>query len=427
MSSLGGFSARVRVGGLVSLMFATLALISAQPAGAVLGGVAEPVNYAPWQAEIAAFAPVKNGAEAGVELIDCGGVVISERWILTAAHCVLNPETGVPLPVATIGAVAGTSNFFIKEPTEQDREVTAVRVDPHFVFSSAPTHVGANDLAVVEVSTPFAFDQLVEPIALASTAVQLKEGTPVEVTGYGAQSSTEQSGKLYSLSTKLIAGSECGGEAGAFLCASTPTGSTCFGDSGSGLTLPGVTPKLIGIVDTLEPLGGEACTAGAKNAFVNLTNSAIREFIGTIPPPTQTTTKSPPTTPKEETKTPETPKTSEPLARSSIRTAATKLSFSGGNAVVKLECSGTATCKGKLTLTAVETVKVKGKSKKKTVTLGTATFTVAGGRAGTIKIKLSPYGRAQVKSTHGHLKASLAIVGIETEPTHKRTETVTIA
>ena len=117
----------------------------------------------------------------------------------------------------------------------------------------------------------------------------------------------------------------------------------------------------------------------------------------------------------------------QPVAKSSISSTATKLSFSGGNAVVKLECSGTTTCKGKLTLAAVETVKVKGKSKKKTVTLGTATFTVAGGRAGTIKIKLSPYGRAQVKSTHGHLKASLAIVGIETEPTHKRTETVTIA
>jgi broad specificity phosphatase PhoE len=61
-----------------------------------------------------------------------------------------------------------------------------------------------------------------------------------------------------------------------------------------------------------------------------------------------------------------------------------------------------------------------------TVVIGTASFSIAGGGQARVKIKLSAFGRAQVKATHGHLQAVLETVGYETEPTHKRSQDVTI-
>jgi hypothetical protein len=99
---------------------------------------------------------------------------------------------------------------------------------------------------------------------------------------------------------------------------------------------------------------------------------------------------------------------------------------SNGGAVVKLACTGSRECHGKLTLTAKRTTRVKGKRHVTTVVIGTASFSIAGGGQARVKIKLSAFGRAQVKATHGHLQAVLETVGYETEPTHKRSQDVTI-
>jgi hypothetical protein len=77
-----------------------------------------------------------------------------------------------------------------------------------------------------------------------------------------------------------------GGEVDAvFLCASTPTGAGCNGDSGSGLTY-GSIPVLVGIMDTGEIVSGEPCSGGSDNGFVNVAAPEIREFIeGSENPP----------------------------------------------------------------------------------------------------------------------------------------------
>jgi hypothetical protein len=164
----------------------------------------------------------------------------------------------------------------------------------------------------------------------------------------------------------------------------------------------------------VEPSSGETCSAGAKDAYVDLTSAGVREFI-------QGVSKSGSGGQQEGTG------GGQGNVKSSVRTTTRKLTVSRGDAIVKLACTGAARCKGKLTLTAVKVVNVKGRKRKETVTVGTAAFTIAAGRSETIKIKLSAYGRAQVKSTHGHLKASLSIRGIETEPTHARSEAVTVS
>ena len=82
-------------------------------------------------------------------------------------------------------------------------------------------------------------------------------------------------------------------------------------------------------------------------------------------------------------------------------------------ALIKLTCTGTATCRGKLTLTAKSAGK-KGKNGKPKK-IGTAAFSIPAGKTKTIKLTLSRTGRAFLSAAHGHLSASLTI--LKTFPT----------
>ncbi len=81
-----------------------------------------------------------------------------------------------------------------------------------------------------------------------------------------------------------------------------------------------------------------------------------------------------------------------------------------GDALVKVDCTGTASCRAKLTLKAKMAVQVKGKRTLRTVTIGTRAFlSVLAGKTATAQIKLNATGR-KLLSDHGHLKAELALV-----------------
>ena len=107
------------------------------------------------------------------------------------------------------------------------------------------------------------------------------EGTSVNLTGYGAESTGgELTGELHSLGMTLAFSRRCGGAADAlFLCASTPSGSLCSGDSGSGLTTTSATKTVVGVTDTVEVISGQPCLNGAIGGFVNVAAPEIKDFI----------------------------------------------------------------------------------------------------------------------------------------------------
>jgi PKD repeat protein len=110
------------------------------------------------------------------------------------------------------------------------------------------------------------------------------------------------------------------------------------------------------------------------------------------------------------------------LPTGSVALLATKISIgANGSGPVKLSCTGTAACSGRLTLT----VKVKSRHKRtRTVTLGSASFSIAAGATGTVTLKLSAAGRAQLKAAHGHLGAVLSIAKSSPVPASTQTRTV---
>jgi hypothetical protein len=460
---------------------------------AIVGGNPVLITQAPWQVEIETGIPSKPG-----KALRCGGSILDSVHILTAAHCVLEPETNIRIPPKEVLVLAGTSNFISPDPTIQISGVTSIRVHPYYSNITGPTSPDPDDVALLELEKPLALSSTpgttADSIALVPPGSNAPEGTPVNLTGFGRQTPNEPpNGQLYSLGMTVGFSRQCGGEDDALLvCASSPTGSVCKGDSGSGLTSVGSPFTLVGVTDTGEVIAHEPCRNGALGGFANLAAPEIRSFIegNENPPqaprgghascrlheppivgtsaicqpgiwnnnPTFTymfvdsktgqilqSGESPnyqfaptdmgrvisfevlasnaggtgigrvvfenPIGPAPQTPSlPQAPPTLKLLSRLSL--AGANIIVKGTGAQVKLRCEGTATCTGKLVLTAKIASKSKGKKrsrKTRAVKIGTASFSIAAGATATVELGLNGVGRALLKVGHGRLGAQLKI------------------
>jgi hypothetical protein len=249
---------------------------------AIVGGGEIPVTLAPWQVEVEEVIPV---AEGGPKVFICGGSILSTTKVVTAAHCVFNASKQVP--AADILVTAGTSDFKKPELEAQQVKVSEIRVHPDYAPNPGTELDAPDDVAVLELEQPLVFGPAIRQIELAAAGTALPEGTAVDVAGFGEENPlTELSGMLNSIGMNLVSSHDCGDEADAlFLCARTENGSVCFGDSGSGLTVPGSPAMpgglpakpvtLVGVTDTTE----ETCADDALAGFANVTAPEIRDFI----------------------------------------------------------------------------------------------------------------------------------------------------
>ena len=88
----------------------------------------------------------------GVVKRDCGGVIISDSFILTAASCLENVTIFAPYFIIKAGGLHRIGGFI--EVTEQVRFVSQLISHPNY------THrFYLNDLALIRVSSPFRVDQ----------------------------------------------------------------------------------------------------------------------------------------------------------------------------------------------------------------------------------------------------------------------------
>lgn len=97
---------------------------------------------------------------------------------------------------------------------------------------------------------------------------------------------------------------------------------------------------------------------------------------------------------------------------SPIAVAAHKAKVKGNNALVKVTCSGGATCTGSFKVVATEVVKRHHKRHKRQVNVGKATFSVATGKTATVKVRLSAKARKLLRKS-GKLEARLTGTGIK--------------
>ncbi|XP_044885979.1 coagulation factor IX [Mauremys mutica] len=134
----------------------------------VVGGVESRKGEVPWQVHL------QNRNGVGF----CGGSIVNEKWIVTAAHCIE--------PGAQVTVVAGEHNTEVSDGTEQYRQVVNIFPYPIYNASQNKHH---NDIALLELGTPLEFNSYVTPICIAGkefTNSLLKHGIGT-VSGWGSQ------------------------------------------------------------------------------------------------------------------------------------------------------------------------------------------------------------------------------------------------
>ena len=90
----------------------------------------------------------------------CGASIIHPKFLLSAAHCFIGTEYGVPYVRAVAGASTLTSSC--DGDREQIRHVTRVITHDHYNATTFD-----NDIALVLLDEPFSFDdKYVHPIIL---------------------------------------------------------------------------------------------------------------------------------------------------------------------------------------------------------------------------------------------------------------------
>lgn len=212
----------------------------------------------------------------------CGGTVVATRWVLTAAHCIVN--NGAITAAETISVLMGTTD--LENPVNQP--VNVIQVIPHAAYDAA-SH--ANDIALLQLE----YDALVTPVALETQATVFDDNGLI--VGWGATNESNDTQPQYFPTTlngalvRLIPGTDCeqnfaqlnGRVFNSNVCAGLPTGGkdTCQGDSGGPLyfydesdvnaqRLVGVTSWGIGCGSASSP-GVYARVAAYTNWIENIT------------------------------------------------------------------------------------------------------------------------------------------------------------
>jgi secreted trypsin-like serine protease len=109
----------------------------------ILDGTEAPLNAFPWMVSVRfnIFGTLKS---------DCGGAILSDIFLLTAASCFL----GLPSFTQYVSIKAGIHNIINgSEITEQSRLVSHIIVHPDYSSQNF-----LNDLALVRVTPPFDFN-----------------------------------------------------------------------------------------------------------------------------------------------------------------------------------------------------------------------------------------------------------------------------
>ncbi|XP_058450971.1 brachyurin-like isoform X3 [Malaya genurostris] len=242
--------------------------VAAKSHSRIVNGFPAEAGQFPYQVFLRGF--LANGG------LSCGGSIISNEWVLTAAHCITGVERfEIVMGTINIGSpeVLGHSTNFIIHPqynsNNLNNDIGLLRLDSPVTFSQ-------NIQAVNLPSADRTEETFVDVIATASGFGRTSDGGPVSNTKNWVNIRVISNAACQAVygSAVVIESTVCGTGADA------SNQSTCQGDSGGPLTIQeGGASLQIGVVSFVAAAG---CTSGHPSGYVRTTHfrSWINEQTG---------------------------------------------------------------------------------------------------------------------------------------------------
>lgn len=193
----------------------------------------------------------------------CGGSILNERTILTAAHCAQNGASAYKIRAGSTSRSSGGQLI----------QVSEVITDRRYPGSSGFDY----DVAILKLEKPLVFNNDVQAIRLAPAGYKVPDGEYVTVSGWGALSSGGGSpDNLYEVDAPAVNQDVCKNAYGSssiterMICAGVGGKDSCQGDSGGPLTHGDLH---VGVVSW-----GRGCAlAGYPGVYAR--TSELRDFI----------------------------------------------------------------------------------------------------------------------------------------------------
>lgn len=232
----------------------------------IVGGAEVVPNSLPWQVGL---------------LIDsqefCGGTLISDKFVLTAAHCVEG--------AGTIEVMLGAHNIYSDSSEEHGR--IELQTKEYIIHPNWAPRYMRNDVALVKLPSHVTFTETIQPIRLAPPKEYEHAGDKLHVSGWGktSDSSDDISPTLRQVGVVGITNSECIQAYGvaqitsSTICTSTDgVRGSCHSDSGGPLSV--VENGNFIQVGVVSFGSADGCEGGYPIAFARL--SSFTEWISTV-------------------------------------------------------------------------------------------------------------------------------------------------